>query len=66
MSQSSYELERCKDEFIKIGKERDFLMVKLEQVNNENSSLRMIKVDREEEAKSWRDSYYLTKATRKY
>ena len=42
------------------------MAAKLEQVHNENSSLRMIKMDREEEAKSWRDSYYLTKATRKY
>ena len=34
LMESSSELERCKDEFIKMGRERDILLVKLRELGH--------------------------------
>lgn len=48
LRESSYELENCKEEYIKLGKERDLLAIRLEEANYEICSLRRVKMDRED------------------
>ena len=49
---------------MKLLKERDLLAVRLEETSYDNGNLRRIKYEREQEARSWRDSYYLTRSRR--
>lgn len=46
--ESSHQMEKCKEEFIRMGKERDILLLKLREIGCENEALHRIKVDREE------------------
>jgi hypothetical protein len=41
-------MERCKEEFVRMGKEKDILLVKLREMGIENETLYRIKNDREE------------------
>ena len=41
--ESSGEMERCKDEFIRIGREKDLLAVRLRELGIENETLYKIK-----------------------
>lgn len=44
-----------------MGKDRDLLLVRLKEAGCENEVLHKIKVDREEEARGWKESYYMSK-----
>jgi hypothetical protein len=57
-------MERCKEEFVRMGKEKDILLVKLREMGIENETLYRIKNDREEEARGWRESYMMQKGGR--
>ena len=59
--ESSLEMEKCKEEFIRIGKEKDLLAAKVRDLGFENESLLRLKVEKEEEARGWRESYYLSR-----
>ena len=52
--ESSHEMEKCKEEFIRLGKERDSLVLRLREMGGECEVLHRIKNEREEEARGWR------------
>ena len=41
--ESSLEMERCKEEFLRIGREKDHLAVKVRELGFENENLHRIK-----------------------
>jgi hypothetical protein len=59
--ESSLEMEKCKDEFLRIGREKDLLSVKVRELGYENETLHRMKFEKEEEARGWRESYYLSR-----
>jgi chromosome segregation ATPase len=59
--ESSLEMERCKDEFLRIGREKDNLAVKVRELGFENETLYRMKFEKEEEARGWRESYYMSR-----
>ena len=59
--ESSHEMEKCKEEFLRIGREKDLLINKVRELGGENEILYRLKNDREEEARGWRDSYYVSR-----
>lgn len=59
--ESSLEMEKCKEEFIRIGREKDLLSVRVRELDYENESLHRMKIESEEEARGWRESYYLSR-----
>ena len=59
--ESSHEMEKCKEEFLRMGKERDCLLLRVRELGGENDILHRIKVEREEEARGWRETYYMSR-----
>jgi hypothetical protein len=59
--ESSNEMEKCKEEFIRMGKERDLLIGQLRELGCENDVLQRMKHEKEEEARGWRESYYVSR-----
>ena len=58
MLESSNEMEKCKDEFLRMGREKDILLLKVRELGGENEILHKIKYEKEEEARGWREGYY--------
>lgn len=61
LMESSLEMEKCKEEFIRIGQEKDMLAARVRELGFENESLHRMKLEKEEEARGWRESYYLSR-----
>ena len=59
--ESSNEMEKCKDEFLRMGREKDVLLLKLRELGEDNDLLHKIKHEKEEEARGWREGYYLSR-----
>ena len=43
---------------MKLATEKDTLIVKLRELDLENETLHRLGIEREEEVRTWRDSYY--------
>ena len=54
-------MERCKGEFLRLDKEKEVMMGKLRELDAENETLYRIKLEMEEEARIWRETYYLNR-----
>ena len=54
-------MEKCKDEFLRMGREKEVLILRIRELGGENEVLHKIKNDREDEARGWRESYYISK-----
>lgn len=61
LMESSLEMERCKGEFLRLDKEKEVMMGKLRELDAENETLYRIKLEMEEEARIWRETYYLNR-----
>lgn len=59
--ESSLEMERCKGEFLRLDKEKEVLLAKLREMDLENDTLYRIRLEMEEEARIWRETYYLNR-----
>lgn len=44
-----------------MGCERDQLLIQMRELNMENDTLNRIKHEREEEARGWKDSYFINR-----
>jgi hypothetical protein len=54
-------MEQCKEEFLRLGREKDHLAVKVRELGYENETLHRMKFEKDEEARGWRESYYLSR-----
>lgn len=44
-----------------MGREKDILLLKVRELGGENELLHKIKYEKEEEARGWRDGYYMSR-----
>lgn len=58
LMESSLEMERCKGEFLRLSQEKDLLVGKMRELDLENETLYRVKLEMEEEARVWRETYY--------
>ena len=58
LGESSLEMETCKAEFIRMGREKDRLLLRLRELENQRQAADHVRLEFEEEARSWRDKYY--------
>lgn len=59
--ESSGEMEKCKEEFLRMGREKELLLARVRELGGENEMLHKIKYEKEEEARGWKDSYYISR-----
>jgi len=61
LMESSNEMEKCKEEFLRMGRERDILLLKVKELGGEKEFFHIIKHEKEEEARGWREGYYMSR-----
>ena len=59
--ESSLEMEKCKEEFLRIGREKDHLAVKVRELGYENETLHRMQFEKDEEVRGWKETYYMNR-----
>lgn len=60
--ESSMEMERCKEEFLRLDREKERLIRINHDCETESMRLKALLADRDMEARQWRDTYVALKA----
>lgn len=62
LMESSMEMERCKEEFLRLDRDKERLVRGVKDCETENMRLKALLTERDLEARQWRDTYVAMKA----